>query len=507
MGKKKVSKTMPPELTYTQNGAITYASSGDPRVNFFFRAVRGWDAEQVRGHLNAAWSVDALDTLKLIFQTRDCRGGKGEKHLFKICMYWLLQCHPEVLEKNLLHVPTFGSWKDLLALMATPLENAALDLFASQLQKDIAAIAGSGSSGSSSTMEVVSENKPKVSLAIKWAPSEGHKDDKATKAASKLADKLTGGSKSALRDYRKTYVSPLRSHLRITERYMCANEWDKIPYSGVPSRCMNISKKAFKKHDGARFDKFLDDVASGKTSIKGTQLFPHELVKQYFSGAADKVVEEQWKVIINQCRTLGSLSSSLVLSDVSGSMSGTPMEVSVALGLLISELTAPPFQDLVITFHENPTFHQVKGVTLFDRVRDLKAAPWGGSTNFQAVFDMILAKAEQNKLPPAAMPKRIFVISDMQFNSADAGGKFTTNHQAIKQKYKKSNYEMPTIIYWNVAATGGDFPVQWNDQGVGMVAGFSPSIMKSILDAGDLPSPIDIMNNAIHSDRYSCLSL
>jgi len=500
MVKRKVKKPLPAELTYTNNGAVTYASSGDARVNFFFKAVRGWDENQVRGHLVAAWQVNPLDTLKLIFQTRDCRGGKGEKHLFKICMYWLLLNHPEVLEKNLPHVPTFGTWKDLLALIGTPMENAALDLYADQLQKDLAA--------ANTPLAEGEKKKNSVSLAIKWAPTEGHKDDRATKAAHKLASKLTGGSKTALRDYRKVYVSPLRKHLRVTETFMCANEWDKIPYSGVPSRCMNISKKAFTKHDADRFNQFLADVAAGKTTIKGTQLFPHELVQQYKgSTPIDPVIEEQWKVIVNQCRTLGSLSSSIIISDVSGSMSGVPMEVSVALGLLISELTAPPFKDLVITFHENPTFHQVKGNNLCERVKNLRAAPWGGTTNFQAVFDMILEKAKQNNLPQQAMPKRLFVISDMQFNSADGGGKFTTNHQRIKEKYAAAKYDMPTIIYWNVSAAGGDFPVTWNDQGVGMVAGFSPSIMKSILEAGDLPSPLDIMNTAIHSERYAVLSL
>jgi Domain of unknown function (DUF2828) len=45
-------------------------------------------------------------------------------------------------------------------------------------------------------------------------------------------------------------------------------------------------------------------------------------------------------------------------------MSGTPMEVSIALGLLISTLTAKPYQGLVVTFESNPQFFEVKGNTL-----------------------------------------------------------------------------------------------------------------------------------------------
>lgn len=31
------------------------------------------------------------------------------------------------------------------------------------------------------------------------------------------------------------------------------------------------------------------------------------------------------------------------------------------MGLLISEVTEEPFKNVVITFHETPTFHVVKG--------------------------------------------------------------------------------------------------------------------------------------------------
>lgn len=106
-------------------------------------------------------------------------------------------------------------------------------------------------------------------------------------------------------------------------------------------------------------------------------------------------------------------------------MSGTPLLVSIALGLLISEVTFPPFKNSVITFHSEPTFHQVKGTTLQERVQDL--AKWGGSTNFQAVFDLILHEAVTHKV----MPEKLFVISDMQFDAADDSN-FLTNYEVIK---------------------------------------------------------------------------
>lgn len=137
--------------------------------------------------------------------------------------------------------------------------------------------------------------------------------------------------------------------------------------------------------------------------------------------------------------------------------------LSLALGLITSEVTEPPFQNMVITFHETPTFHTVTGPTLRDRVMNIRSAPWGGSTDIQKVFDLILTRAQQFKLSPAQMPKRLFIISDMQFNQADP--KHETNHNAAINKYKKAGYPIPQIVYWNVRADTVDFPADSSSKG------------------------------------------
>jgi len=498
MTKKGKSKKAVPDI-WTEKGAPSHSTTGSARVNFFFKAVRGLgDREDVlKSMLVNCWEEDPLDTLKLIFQTRDCRGGKGEKAIFRSSLRWLATEHPSVLAKNFQHIPFYGSWKDMLALMNTEFENAALEMWAKQLREDHAIVETASSQ----------EKRPGISLAVKWAPTEDHQDDKKTKSAGKLARLLCPG-KTHLKDYRKRFLVPLRAYLRVTEVYMTSNRWGEIEYSHVPSRCMNLNRKAFNKHDEERFTKFLEDVKAGKSSIKGKQMFPHELVKTYFDNAeVDEVLELQWKTIIDDVRKNVSMSDSLVLSDVSGSMSGTPMEVSVALGLLISEVTAPPFTNMVITFHENPTFHVVQGDTLKARVQHLRGAAWGGTTNFRAVFDLILSRAKQFKLPPAAMPKRIFVISDMQFDTADGGHNFKTNHSVIKKKFVEAGYPMPAIVYWNVRSDTKDFPVSQNEMGVALVSGFSPSILKDLIETGDFADPITVMRKALSNERYNLLTL
>jgi hypothetical protein len=119
---------------------------------------------------------------------------------------------------------------------------------------------------------------------------------------------------------------------------------------------------------------------------------------------------------------LAHLASTLTVVDVSGSIYGgsygktttRPITVAVTLGLLVTQVNPnPALKNLVLTFSENPSFHQVKGDTLHDRVKSLCQASWGYSTNCEATFRLILEKAIASELKQSDMPKTLLVISDM----------------------------------------------------------------------------------------------
>lgn len=77
-------------------------------------------------------------------------------------------------------------------------------------------------------------------------------------------------------------------------------------------------------------------------------------------------------------------------SDVSGSMNGIPMNVAVALGLLVLELSEEPWKGKLITFSQNPQLHVIKGNDLKSKVEFIKNMDWGMNTDFQKVFDLML---------------------------------------------------------------------------------------------------------------------
>jgi len=76
----------------------------------------------------------------------------------------------------------------------------------------------------------------------------------------------------------------------------------------------------------------------------------------------------------------------------------------------------------------------------------------------------------------------------------------------IRRKYNNAGYEMPQIVFWNLNGGYGrdNTPVRFNDQGVALVSGFSPAIMKAVL-ANDLEeyTPYNVMLQTLMDERYA----
>jgi hypothetical protein len=65
----------------------------------------------------------------------------------------------------------------------------------------------------------------------------------------------------------------------------------------------------------------------------------------------------------------------------------------------------------------------------------------------------------------------------------------------MADEYEEAGYELPKIVFWNLDAHFGT-PARCSDDSVAMVSGFSPSIMKAILNAEEF-NPISVMMEAL----------
>lgn len=533
----------------TQNGAKSQGSTGSGRVNYFFKVLRSTPKSDVESFLRAADAESVEDAMKLVFQLRDCRGGKGERKPFIESLCWYLESgRLDIVRQHLKYIPYFGYWKDLNSLFGTAAEPDVIKLYTEMLLRDLDRLIDAREKTQTAGNDNENVNVS-ISLAAKWVPNENSEPDRKFKAAKKIA-KALGVS---MKDYRVKYLRPLRQHIKVVETFMCGKQWDKIKYGEVPSLCMFKHRKAFERNDPERFAAFIGDVERGEAKINAKQLAPHELVHHYLSGNGenDPTINAQWDALVEYYRSKGTLKNALCVTDVSGSMSCTLggntksnykcIDASIGLSLLIADCVEEPFRNQIITFSTDPKFHQVKGKTLKERVKDIHGAYWEMTTNFQAVFDMILKKAQEYRyvdsegvahkgVPEDQMPKTVFVFSDMQFNEAyfcpecQTKTKNTpmsgiinytsgsckcppnqiTNLEAIRMKYRKAGYTIPTIVFWNLNGSTPDFPATADDSGIALVSGFSPAIMKMFL-AGVSMNPYNVMRLAIDDPRYDVI--
>jgi hypothetical protein len=465
-------------LTTTENGAVALKSSLSATLDFFGLggALRSQEGEEVLRIFSKAFEEEPLVAVKTLFYLRDVRGGQGERKTFRTCFQWLAMEHPEIALKNLPNVLEFGRWDDLFCTQGTPLwEGAVLPLISKEWSH-----AGS------------------PSLMWKWLPSI-NTSSRETRA---LADRVRSFLGVSPRTYRKR-LSAKRAELKVVERDMCGRRWKQIDYAAVPSRASLIYRNAFGKHDPERYQEFLQMVQEGRTTIHAGTLYPYDIVEQYFAGDESQTLELLWKALPNYAA--GHVGNGIVVADVSGSMSGRPMAVSISLAMYISERNRGAFKNHFITFSEKPSLQQVVGETLMEKIRNLKSADWGLSTNLEAVFTLILDTATTSRLPAAELPERVYIVSDMEFNMA-CGAPGATLFQTIDAAYRAAGYKRPELVFWNVNARNTHLPVRFDESGTCLVSGCSPSILSSLLSGNSL-SPVDVMLETLNSQRYSCVQL
>jgi hypothetical protein len=506
--------------TLTTNGEETFSTSKPVNVttqfpaelvDFYYQLTRHTPTGNVEDYFGAAFKRNPLYATRLAFQLRDCRQnnpGKGERELFHKCMIWLIKNgHANLVHKFIMEgqLEKFGSWHDVVKMMCEYTDKktqcVAAEYLFTTLKRDMEYLS-------------IPEKKSQISLAAKWAPSERSKmwnknpmmcKDFVTMFY-KFFDFPAGSTQTLLKCYRN-HLTALRAHLNVVESLMCARKWDDIALERVPSIAMKNYRNAFKKHCAEKLDAFLKKVANGQAHINSGQLFPSDVVKQYFTrvGAKNDVLEAQWTELTKKYAS--SLGNSLALVDVSGSMSGVPLENAVALGLLISNAASPAFKDRFITFSSKPQLYDLSACTsLFDKVQTMNKSPWTLNTDFWAVHKLIVEHAVREKIPQSDFPERLFVFSDMQFDAADSSYTGVT-HDKVKRLYADNGYTLPTVVYWNLNGEYQTTPVKSNYDNTVLISGYSANVLQYLIETGEVPTPEKFVKDLVEHSAYQCINI
>lgn len=459
----------------TANGMKALKSSKSSTVDLFYNigASRGKD---IIPAFTSAYIQDKDLATRIALWARDVRGGAGERQLFRNILLNLDKAGDfDRVTRMLNRVPELGRWDDLLLDFSPEVKAYAYGLIRNAIEN------GDG-------------------LCAKWMPRKG-----------KTAVELRNFLGMTPKQYRKTLVN-LTS---VVESQMCANDWDDINFSHVPSLASSRYRNAFNRHTD-KYREYVEALVSDDPEVRKTvkanagAVYPYDVIKQIGinawgptpSGNVLNHIIGQWDALPNY------MNDELVLPlvDVSGSMTSgvrntnlTAMEIAVSLGLYCADKNTGPFKDTFLTFSGNPNLVTLKG-NIVQKVNQMVKSSWGYNTDLKAAFKEILSVAVKNDVPQEDMPTVLLILSDMQFDAVDNG---KSANQMIKKEYKKAGYELPKVVYWNIQSYDNT-PVKFDKNGTALVSGFSPAIMKSVL-ANDLEqfTPENVMLKTIMSERYN----
>jgi hypothetical protein len=530
--------------------------------------------ETARSESSEIYCQAMVDLIVTSFQTRGIRvpGSKGERDLARYIWCYLYLKFPKTIIGLLSLIPEYGYWKDLNRLVEDirnplvlntfeasahdymGLYHAIVELWCKQLTQD-------WKNYESSFIQSSSNEPRKISLASKWFPKEGRSFDRKYKIAKSVANQLY------TEDFKKEFtiamkklrqmISKLNSAINTTETLMHQGKFHLIKFNLVAGKCLQLKRRSFLNLRGGsksksneprsnerdrvlcaqNLENHMEKTLLGNAKMQGKRLFPHELVEKIHSGGNRlsplemKLMEIQYKLILEEYQTIIEekgidLDGVLPVVDISGSMQGVygkgkvqPIMVSVALGILFSQLAKGVFKNRFLAFSEKPTWFQFKEQwSLGERVKQAFCCGGHGlSTDYLACHDLILSLAEQFKLEPDDLPKVFLILSDMQFNQAvhttgnnqyKVIGKYMIGTKSIRHtstRYSSRSqiitdhrphheillkayhdhgikvcgkpYILPRSIYWNLRGDTTGCAVQANTPNTQIASGFSPQML------------------------------
>jgi hypothetical protein len=496
------------------------------------------EKELAKGHLSVLY--------RMIGHTRDIVDGKGEYTLSYMMVHTWNKFYPALAQFALRCFVTldnkdihqYGSWKDLKYFCGyckskgdhidSPLIIFAIKLINEQIKNDYSTHIS---------------NSNNISLAAKWVPREKSSfgwlyEALATDFFSGVmatAETVEQKRKATLKcktEYRKV-LSSLNRVIETTQIKQCEKNWQNINFNKVTSITLSKQKKAFlnikktgevrfpdsldRKTCASNFNEHIQKAVKGEVEMKGKRVGMADFTKQAFeltirgTRAEKDLLNSQWRDNSSQNGGLGKM---IAMVDVSGSMSGDPMEAAIALGIRIAEKSV--IGKRVMTFSSKPTWVNLEAYPDFiSQVLVVKSAEWGMNTNFEAALNLILNAIVQNKMAPEDVQDMVLVIlSDMQMDSGDSCDKQSL-YNKMAAKYRDAGirvngvpYKPPHILFWNLRSTSG-FPSLSNQPNVSMMSGFSPALLNLFceqgLDALQSCTPWSLLVKSLENERYKIM--
>jgi uncharacterized protein with von Willebrand factor type A (vWA) domain len=365
-------------------------------------------------------------------------------------------------------ISTLGRYDYILEGLHTEIEDDIITLIRETLKSDLA-----------------SEHP---SLLAKWLPSH-RTHNKNSNIAKHIIKKLNINEK----DYR-TILSNLRTKINIVEKNITNKTYDNIKFEEVPTKAMLKYNYVFNEKVADKFNEYKMSLKNGNTKINTNGLFCYEIMKKIEYNPDRVILNAMWE---NQKNIETNDKNILVVADTSGSMmcyNGIPYASSVGLALYTAERNKGIFKNKFITFSKNPILQEVKGKDIVDKFNNIRSIV--ANTDIDKVFKLILDSMKSSNASNEDLPSHIVIISDMEFDDGvySKGG---TNFNGWKKAFKEEGFELPKIIFWNVACNTNGLPVTKNDNDCIMISGFSTNLLENIFNLEEY-NPVNQMLQSLN---------
>ncbi|BFG28519.1 hypothetical protein CerSpe_147930 [Prunus speciosa] len=464
--------------------------------------------------LPVAWSHNPLTTLKLICKLVDRRSHSiTDAEAFYKAAFWLHHNHPKTLASNLLPIAAWfgygGGMRDLVRILhrilagqdgvdgemmfamadkvaveryeTDPdyrlLHDLVSDLFAHCLNRDFQLLKKGMQMDDSINVDDHDNDESSSNKCFEITNAADWLDHRATFLLESVARKVFQ-HRHPQRDVKEEeeeqagYAYRLRERLmkEVVEplRKMTASDYDIA--LNKPPECNRWGYDCKFDEDDCVSRIYLEELKAAASKIENpAALLPHQIICYVNDEDLGQVAELQWNAMLGgmikgtgTCKAKKkkkkNLNNSLAVCDVCPSrMSGFPIDVSVGLGLLVSELSEEPaWKGKVINFSRNPRLHCIpQGDSLkakCDFLRRMDCPDLEGEVDMQKVFDLILQVAVHGNLKPEQMINKVFVITTYLHCDEAWAHPWESDYEAIQSKFKEKGYGdvVPQIEFLDV---------------------------------------------------------
>ena len=512
-------------ITYTENGAVSYASAGKALIDQFGHAgtAIGRPIEAVWAEQRVLWAENPEMALRFPFylrlitrkvkvsensKTATVQKGAGLRDESLKRILWIACHYPGVFEKNAWLLPVVGSWKDLWSLMLLADENNLVEELSHTFLYSIMA----AGLDDATQCDLIRKYMPAIRSTSKCKTNRA-------KLLNSYAKEFAEFLGLSAKEYRKMKASGTAHDF---QKLICSRSYADIDWKTIPGRALIklVSGKFLENHGLAqnylnwllaqptvKFTGYVYELGKKLGSVLGyspydrysnengkfTKEITLNTVNKQFDGLIELAKKDQ-----------GGLKGNVLCAmDTSGSMQCgiegvdglTSYDVCVSLGIYFAELNEGYYHNKVAMFDNTSSILELSG-TFSDKwnaIRNAKTA-WGG-TNFQSIIDLLVRERMAHPtVPECEFPQTLLVVSDMQFNPSNGyrvdryGVREMTNLEAAKEKlrtvFSDEFVDSFKFIWWFCASRDGaghDVPATMSDAGNYLFSGFDGSIVTLLL--------------------------